>query len=258
MNLEALIVRAERGVMRKFPPALVLWANAQLHKRVGEPELHELRRLVAPGSIAVDVGAHFGTYSYALARLVGKNGLVIALEPIEEDAHALEAGARTLRLPIQVIRCAASSRDGTSEMFVPYLHGAEKTALSSLEGGSGNGETRHVPVKRLDDILANVDKPVSFLKIDVEGHELDVLAGAEQTLATHLPNILIEINDDPGNRRAQAVFDAIVSKGYRGEFLENGRLRKPLSAFDVEKHRNAAAGDVLSKAYVNNFIFMPE
>lgn len=258
MNLEALIVRAERGVMRKLPPALVLWANAQLHQRVGEPELHELRRLVAPGSIAVDVGAHFGTYSYALARLVGKQGRVISLEPIEEDAAALESGARRLRLPIEVMRCAASSRDGVAEIFVPFLHGSEKTALSSLEGGAGQGESRQVPVRRLDDILADVGQPVSFLKIDVEGHELDVLAGAGQTLAVHRPNILIEINDDLGDRPVQAVFDAIASRGYRGEFLENGTLRRSLSAFDVEKHQNAAADDVLSKAYVNNFIFMPE
>lgn len=257
MNLEALIVRAERGVMRKLPPALVLWANAQLHQRVGEPELHELRRLVAPGSVAVDVGAHFGTYSYALARLVGKQGRVISLEPIEEDAEALESGARTLRLPIDVMRCAASSREGVADIFVPWLHGSGKTALSSLEGGSGAGKTRQVPVRRLDDILANVGRPVSFLKIDVEGHELDVLAGAAETILTHRPNILIEINGASGDRPVHTVFDAITSKGYRGEFLKNGTLRKPLSAFNAEKHQPATE-NVLSKAYVNNFIFMPE
>jgi hypothetical protein len=86
MNLESLIVRTERGVMRRLPPAFVLWANARLHRMFGEPELHELPRLVRRGSIAIDVGAHFGTFSYTLARLVGKQGLVLSFEPIEEDA----------------------------------------------------------------------------------------------------------------------------------------------------------------------------
>ena len=57
MNREALIVRAERGAMRKLPPGLALWSNAQLHRVLGEPELKELPRLVRPGTLAVDVGA---------------------------------------------------------------------------------------------------------------------------------------------------------------------------------------------------------
>jgi hypothetical protein len=55
-----------------------------------------------------------------------------------------------------------------------------------------------------------------------------------------------------------AVFELIRSQGYRGEFLEAGKYRKPLSAFDVERHQLAAAGNVLSSDYVNNFIFLPE
>lgn len=258
MNLEALIVRTERGLMRKLPPALVLWGNAQLHRRFGEPELHELPKLVTPGSIAVDAGAHFGTYSYALARLVGKHGRVISIEPIEEDATFLATGARQLRLPVEVIQCALSSREGVADIHIPFLHGAQKTALSSLEPGeAGTEEIRQVPVKRLDDVLANVDKSVSFIKIDVEGHEIDVLTGATHTLATQKPNILIEINHDLGNRPISAVFDLILSQGYRGEFLESGRFRRPLSAFDVAKHQEASVGDVLSQEYVNNFIFLP-
>jgi FkbM family methyltransferase len=262
MNLESLIVRTERGFMRRLPPALVLWANAQLHLRFGEPELHELKRLVTPGSIAIDVGAHFGTFSYALSRLVGKKGLVLSFEPIEEDAQLIERGAKFLRLPIDVQHVALSSQSGTATIHIPYLYGAEKTALSSLEqSGEMAGDSRTIPVMRLDDVLAQRGadaRPVSFIKIDVEGHEIAVLTGALNTLAFHRPNILIEVNNDPGIEHMQDVFDLILAQGYRGEFLEFGTYRKPLSAFDVKKHQLAAAGNVLSEAYVNNFIFMPE
>jgi len=264
MNLEALIVRAERGPMRKLPPGIALWSNAQLHRVLGEPELRELPRLVREGTIAVDIGAHFGTYSLALARLVGRQGTVVSVEPIAEDAAMLRRAAAQLRLPIDVVQAALSDRSGTATMHIPKLHGYEKTALSSLESTVQASEVtaieeREVPVRTLDEVMSVYAKPVSFLKIDVEGHELPVLAGAEGTIRTHRPAILIEINDDLGGERtAQDVFAWIAGRGYHGEFLEDGRYRRPISAFDVARHQTAVAGDVLSDRYVNNFIFLPD
>lgn len=264
MNLEALIVRAERGPMRKLPAGLALWSNAQMHRVLGEPELKELPRLVQKGTLAVDVGAHFGTYSLALARLVGKQGKVVSIEPIAEDAAMLRTAAAQLRLPIDVVNTALSDHSGTATMRIPKLHGYEKTALSSLEQSIQASadtviEERNVPVRTLDEVLAVYAMPVSFIKIDVEGHELPVLAGAEGTIKTHKPAILIEINDDLGGKRSAAdVFAWIVAQGYHGEFLEDGKYRRPISAFDVTRHQTAASSDVLSDAYVNNFIFLPD
>src|SRR5680860_1097197 len=132
MNPEALIVRIERAAIRSLPSAIVLLANVQLHRWKGEPELRELSRLVDPGSIAVDVGAHFGTYSYPLARLAGKRGAVIAIEPIEEDARFLRTAARQLRLPIEVHRCALSSVPGIATLHVPDLHGKATVSYTHL------------------------------------------------------------------------------------------------------------------------------
>ncbi|MGC4189964.1 MAG: FkbM family methyltransferase [Thermomicrobiales bacterium] len=264
MNLEAMVVRAERGPMRKLPPGLALWSNAQLHRVLGEPELKELPRLVRKDSIAVDVGAHFGTYSLALARLVGKQGKVVSIEPIAEDAAMLRQAVSQLRLPVDVVETALSDHSGVATMRIPKLHGYEKTALSSLEttvqaSADVAIETRDVPVRTLDEVMSVYAKPVSFIKIDVEGHELPVLAGAEGTIRTHKPAILIEINDDLGGERsATDVFAWIVAQGYHGEFLEDGRYRRPISAFDVTRHQTAASDDVLSDAYVNNFIFLPD
>ncbi|MGB3327723.1 MAG: FkbM family methyltransferase, partial [Thermomicrobiales bacterium] len=159
---------------------------------------------------------------------------------------------------------ALSDRDGTATMRIPRLHGFEKTALSSLESTvQADADTvieeREVPVRTLDDVLSVQARPVGFIKIDVEGHELPVLAGAEGTIRTHKPPILIEINDDLGGERTAAdVFAWIEARGYHGEFLEDGHYRRPVSAFDVSRHQTAAAGNVLSHAYVNNFIFLPD
>jgi len=258
VNLEALIVKAERGPMRKFPPGPVLWANAKLHWIFGEPELHEIQKLVRPGTLAVDVGAHFGTYSIPLAKLVGKQGRVVSVEPIVEDADQLKRAVAQLRLPIDVVNAAISSTNGTATINVPALHGHAKTALSSLEATDrADVDAREVTVWRLDDLLAKYTLPVSFVKIDVEGHELAVLDGALETLKTHKPNILIEINHDSGKAHVQEVFDLIRAQGYYGEFLERGKYRRPLTAFDIDRHQMSAASDVLSDDYVNNFLFLP-
>lgn len=261
MNLTAMIARLERGVMRRLPAPLVVAANYLVHQRWGEPELHELHRLVRPGTVAVDVGAHFGVYSVALARLVGRQGRVISIEPAAEDAALLRRAARTLRLPVTVVECAVSSAPGTATLRVPLLGGAQKTALATLQPEAQVGQatgvaTRLVRTRTLDDILGDIAMPVSFVKIDVEGHELAAIAGAEQTLRRHRPNLLVEINEALCAEPIVDAFARIERLGYRGEFLEGGRFRRPLSAFDAERHQRNV-GDVLSRAYVNNFLFLP-
>ncbi|HWV23657.1 MAG TPA: FkbM family methyltransferase [Thermomicrobiales bacterium] len=262
MNRTTTIARLERGVMRRSHPAAVVLAHAMIHQRWGEPELHELHRLVRPGTVAVDAGAHFGVYSLALARLVGKRGRVISIEPIEEDAAMLRRAMRALRMPVSVVTCALSAQPGEATLRVPLLGGAQKTALATLQPAAqvseaSGVEERTVRVRTLDEILADVDMPVSFIKIDVEGHELDVLAGAEETLRQHRPNLLIEINEDLRDGSMCDAFVRIEAYGYRGEFLEEGRFRRPLSAFDPDRHQRRVTNP-LSRSYINNFIFLPE
>ncbi len=256
MNVEALIVRVEQGVMRRLPPALVFEANARLHRWKGERELHELPRLVAPGTIAVDVGAHFGTYSHALCRLVGKGGRVIAFEPIEEDAACLKAAARQLRLPMDVHACALSATNGIAQLTVPERHGFVKAALSSLESHEGGGPTRSVETRRLDAVLADAARPVSFVKIDVEGHESAVLDGATETIARHRPNLLIEIEQRFHDRPVSAVIDRVLAMGYHGQFLNAAGQRRPVPEFDPRFHQDPAI-DPLAREFIANFIFTP-
>lgn len=255
MNSEALIVRIERGLMRRLPAGMVVSANARLHRWKGEQELRELPRLVTPGTIAVDAGAHFGAYSHALGQIVGKHGLVISVEPIAEDADLLETAARQLRLPIQVHRCALSSTTGVAQITVPDLHGHQKTALASLQPSDpGGATTREVETRTLDDLLANADRPVSFVKIDVEGHERAVLEGGRQAIARHKPNLLIEIEGRFNSTPIQETFDQVIAMGYRGEFIDAEGNHRPLDQFDLDIHQNPRH-DVLSKAYIGNFIF---
>jgi FkbM family methyltransferase len=256
MQLDRIVIQVEVAARRWLPAGLVFLANAWVHRWKGEAELGELPRLVTPGTVAIDVGAHFGTYSQALSRLVGKTGKVISVEPISEDAAFLRAAARQLRLPIEVCACALSDTAGEATLRIPARFGQQKTALATLEGHQGEGEARTVPVLRLDDLLAGERRPVSFIKVDVEGHEAAVLEGARLTIATHKPNLLIEIEGRFLDCSVQDVIDQVLAFGYRGEFLDAAGQRRPVSRFDEAVHQDRAI-DPLDPRYVCNFLFTP-
>lgn len=252
----------ERTLMHRFPAAWVVRAHAFVHGRIGEPELAYLPNLVKPGTTVVDVGGHFGVYSVALARLVGPDGQVVTVEPIVEDAQMIASAARRLKLPIRVVNVAASRANGEATLHVPAIGSSLKTALSTLEASAHSGDLeagadRVVPMSTLDEILAAIDGQVSFIKIDVEGHERAVLEGASTTLATYRPNLLVEINDEPGVTTAHEVIAWIESLGYRGQFLEDGTTLRSASVFNPEQHQRMHRDNPLSRQFINNFIFRP-
>jgi hypothetical protein len=114
-----------------------------------------------------------------------------------------------------------------------------------------------VNVTTLDSFFASQDRGPDFLKIDVEGHELAVLEGAQQTLQSHRPAILIECESrhrSDGN--VDPVFNLLRSHGYEGSFFLNGQ-RRPLAQFDPNEHQRTNNGAIATRrGYVNNFAFV--
>ena len=95
---------------------------------------------------------------------------------------------------------------------------------------------------------------VGFLKIDVEGLELDVLEGAIKTISRDRPAMLIEIEQRYHPERSITdIFDRLGALGYRGYFVLNRRLHS-IAHFDV--HRMQTALHDSSPDYVNNFLFL--
>jgi FkbM family methyltransferase len=223
--------------------------------RGGEREVHELPRLVEAGSTAVDVGAHIGDYTYSLCRAVGSAGRVIAVEPLPDLARLLTRATEHLGLPVTVVNCALSSKDGEADLLIPTEHGRRKAGYSTLERRDVEGKTCRVAVRKLDDVCRDVSGRISFIKIDVEGHELEVLRGAVDTLNRHHPNLLIEIEQRHSNVPIADTFAFVTGMGYRGEFLDADRNRQPLESFDPRAHQVRDADGSPSRDYVSNFIF---
>lgn len=230
--------------------------------RDGEAELRLAANFVRKGSVALDVGGCIGTYAYHLAR---RAGAVYVFEPNPNMAERIRrSGIRNAT----VENVALSSSAGIGTLRVPKLaSGRVEKGMASLENhvvdDSIAAEIYEVPLRRIDDYHF---RDVSFIKIDVEGHEEGVVAGAMETIANSRPTLLIEIEErhnKGGLARLAAVFESI---GYRGCFLDGEKLR-PLAEFDPEKDqkydRRIDELDARARArglvrYINNFFFIPQ
>lgn len=161
-----------------------------------EPMVQEaLRRTVGPGSVVLDLGAHIGTLSLLAAWLVGPQGTVISVEPQRECAEAIEAHARANSFGnISVIQAAAGTAPGEVEIVLA----AESLWTLSSSVGEHPLETGRAVVRvvAVDDLVqTGAIPPPDVVKIDVEGSELDVLAGMERTLAETRPRLIAEMHD---------------------------------------------------------------
>lgn len=173
-----------------LPPRLRLAYDYHVARLMGrvEPELRRLDRITPGGRIAIDVGANQGFYSYVLSRRFRR---VLAFEPnaaIGADLACCAAGN------IEIHQVALSTEDGWGELFVPQVAGVEQHGWASFDPYNLPDATAvaafEVPVRSLDGYdLHGVD----FIKIDVEGHEADVLAGARETLRRDRPALLAEV-----------------------------------------------------------------
>lgn len=207
-------------------PAAVFRRSAALG--IAEPELLGLDQLVRPGNVCFDIGAGYGMYTFPLAELVGPAGRVFAFEPLPVPHRILRTLRDLTRLDHVIItRAAAGPRAGDQELVLPYrfglpIHGWAHLAQGRVRPGrriSFSG-TRILPtpVITVDDLCREQQvERVAFLKIDVEGFEPAVLAGAAEVLERDRPSLLLEIEDrhlDKYGRSAAEVADSLRRLGY--------------------------------------------
>jgi FkbM family methyltransferase len=240
---------ARRAALRALPARWQLPARYHLQrvsKRL-EPEIFHLRELAGPG-LAIDVGANHGIYSYALARL-GRE--VQAFEPQPGCAATLLGWAPST---VHVHQIALSDAGVRLPLKIPVVQGVQFTGYATFDEVNGEYETIDVAVARLDDFRFH---DVSFIKIDVEGHEASVLRGGEETIRRCKPVLLIEAAVLHIEVAAiDSLFKQIQGYGYDGFFLLDGSWQ-PLEAFSVETHQEARIEGKTTAPYVTNFVFRP-
>jgi FkbM family methyltransferase len=153
-----------------------------------------LRQCITLGDTFIDVGANFGHYTTLAAALVGPAGTVFAFEPSPLASGVLEEAILSSELANVVLTKAAVGKENASvPLFLPT--GRSLHSPSILRSDPGFLEVQ-VPVVALDCFEPLKQNPqVKLMKVDVEGYEPDVLAGAEHMIkAGRVENIFCEFN----------------------------------------------------------------
>ena len=171
-----------------------------------ETDARALPRFLKAGDFAIDVGAFVGFYSQRLSRLVGPAGLVWSFEPMPPTYEILTAALRRLDLSnVCAFPYAVSDRDGAATMEIPRYTGGGESWWDARIVDHGPREAFRrfeIATKTLDSLLVDTDRPVTFMKIDAEYHELPCIRGALDTLRRWQPAIQVETLgnvDEPGS-----------------------------------------------------------
>lgn len=157
-----------------------------------------LQRFLKNGMTVLDIGAHHGFYSLLASKFVGPAGKIFAFEPSPRERKALRFNLRLNRCKnVSVEQIALGSKDETGVLHVVDF----QTGCNSLKppGNDVPANTRQTPVNILRLDTWSTDRKIEradFIKLDVEGGELEVLRGASQFLTLRpRPLILAELED---------------------------------------------------------------
>lgn len=141
------------------------------------------------GDTVIDVGANIGSYTLRMARRVGNEGIVVAIEPHPTNYCVLKKNIRLNALRnVVALNLAAWFANGELPLFE-----GNATGLHSMKTDMGRGRNK-VRVEAVDAIVKELRlKRVDWIKIDVEGAEWEVLCGLVKTLDQYKPKLIIEI-----------------------------------------------------------------
>ncbi len=148
------------------------------------------------GDFVLDIGAHIGSYTLRYSRLVGEKGSVIAFEPGPENRRILRWNLRLNNTQnVEVRKDALGDFTGTAKLSLSSSSTGH--SLRRLPQNINQSGELTVAVTKLDDIhLHRVD----FVKIDVEGYEMNVLKGGERTILSRKPRMQIEVHGPHGQK----------------------------------------------------------
>jgi FkbM family methyltransferase len=245
------VKRPERSLLPRF-----LYRALRARYRDQRAEISSLTAAIRPGETAVDVGAHKGSYLLWLSRAAGP-GRVVAFEPQPALADYLRRACRAAGLDNVVVEGAGVSERGGSRMLrVPG--GRPSSPGASFEpavAAASPGLDVSVPVVPLDEYFRSPPGRIAAVKVDVEGHELSVLRGAERILREHGPLLVIECEErHRGEGGVREVLQFLEERGYGGSFVRRSRL-VPIREFDPAIHQRHS-GERFWDApdYCNNFV----
>jgi FkbM family methyltransferase len=203
------------------------------------------QRILRPGDTALDIGANLGLVAMAMAHAVGPSGRIEAFEPQPRFAALTRRSAALNGFAHLTLHEVALGRtDGTVSLHVPH----QNMGRASISRAEGADEVIQVAQRDAGALLASLDLgPIRLIKMDVEGYETEVVAGAEAVLRTNPPDaILFELNDYEGAFRDQPLVPQLAGLGYRFAEIPKCLWRMRLNRIEPSRAAGRLANDILA------------
>tara|TARA_Y100000590_G_scaffold157865_1_gene181316 strand:+ start:50 stop:811 length:762 start_codon:yes stop_codon:yes gene_type:complete len=220
-------------------------------KKTYEEELLILDQIVNKNLESIDVGVYRGVYSYRLSQ-ISKH--VHSFEPNPLLFSYLERNFKKLAKNITLYNSALSDETNETDLKIPkrfktlnkknYEDKFKLGCATIHEENSLNNEdfiTYKVKTAKLDDIFNGYN--IGFIKIDVEGHEKNVIKGGLNLIKKCRPNLLIEIEERHSNVKTESIINFVNDLGYKSYFCEKLKLIETSKLKDFKLK--------------NNYLFMP-
>lgn len=255
-NIFLLVVWISRKLMKKSYHTLYLPKFAiclYLHdprilKVVNEfqnenPDIGVLHKILSAGDTFVDIGANHGSFSIVASKLVGENGLIIAVEAQPRLTYAIEESLRLNACsPYKIFQTAVGEQDGEIEFLIP-------TDTSGSAGIFPKHSARYhhrqikVPLRKFDNLIDWRTFPGKVvIKVDIEGSEYAFLQGAKEMISKLQPILLLEINPNTisaSGTKGDELICLLKEYGYQWYTeIKNPAKKIELTALCLEVFRN--------------------
>ena len=225
----------------------------RLKRSIKNNEEHELKLIkdfILPDTDSVDIGVYRGVYSFLMSKF---SQTVHAFEPNPIICKDLQKNLSKIIKNIKIYNYALSDKNENVELKVPIRNSNfnENNYEEYFEMGKAtihesntvkNYKSYNIEAKKLDDF--KFSKKISFIKIDVEGHETEVIRGSLNTIKMHKPILLVEIEEKYTKKNVKETLNFINSLGYKSFYYNKNELVNTNSLTDLNKF--------------NNYIFKPK
>jgi FkbM family methyltransferase len=188
-------IQLPRGLGKGLWLKVNLTSERGYARGIAEPGvLKYFAQYLGKGDCFYDVGAHIGFYSLIAARIVGPNGLVVAFEPEVANYRLLRENCSKNGLSVvHPVPTAVWSRN----MRVLFERGPDSSAMTGhvIETSPYRQTSRTLYSQAISlDRFCKSRRPPTFLKVDVEGGEIEVLEGAQDLLRKYRPTLIVEVH----------------------------------------------------------------
>ena len=210
-----------------------------------EKELSIIKNFEDMDKVAIDVGVYRGLYTYKLSKHFKK---VISFEPNPLIFDDLNKNLKKLSNNIEIFNYALSDNDGFARLKIPNRRTSffdsnyeEIYKLGAATIHKSNNLTDYksfnVKKRKLDNLIDNSIK-VGFIKIDVEGHESEVIDGANNIITSNKPVLLVEIEEKHTKKPVLYTINKIKEFGYKVYFFKNNQIKEIIENDIPNEERN--------------------